>query len=80
MLQDLQDEKTTAASKEPFCKQKQHRKVLDKGVPEDVMPGIKNSKVWAWNWCFSYEHGTQKFVIVKILVSIKCVCHINLVV
>ncbi|XP_023718376.1 ubiquitin domain-containing protein UBFD1 isoform X1 [Cryptotermes secundus] len=42
--QDLQDEKTAAASKEPFCKQKQHRKVLDKGVPEDVMPGIKNSK------------------------------------
>jgi hypothetical protein len=46
MLQDLQDEKTAAASKEPFCKQKQHRKVLDKGVPEDVMPGIKNSKVF----------------------------------
>lgn len=22
-----------------------HRKVLDKGVPEDVMPGIKNTKV-----------------------------------
>jgi hypothetical protein len=34
-----------ASSKEPFCKQKQHRKVLDKGVPEDVMPGIKNTKV-----------------------------------
>jgi len=45
MLQDLQDEKAAATSKEPFCKQKQHRKVLDKGVPDDVMPGIKNSKV-----------------------------------
>jgi hypothetical protein len=44
MLQDLQEEKTATASKEPFCKQKQHRKVLDKGVPEDVMAGIKNSK------------------------------------
>jgi hypothetical protein len=54
MLQDLQEEKTAAASKEPFCKQKQHRKVLDKGVPEDVMAGIKNSKactslVECWN-------------------------------
>lgn len=80
MLQDLQDEKAATTSKEPFCKQKQHRKVLDKGVPDDVMPGIKNSKVWAWNWCFSYENGVQKFVIVKILVSIKCVCHSNLIV
>lgn len=39
------EEKTTSVSKEPFCKQKQHRKVLDKGVPDDVMPGIKNAKV-----------------------------------
>lgn len=32
--------------KEPLCKQKIHRKVLDKGVPDDVMPpGIKNIKV-----------------------------------
>ncbi|KRT80834.1 Ubiquitin [Oryctes borbonicus] len=30
-------------AKEPLCKQKLHKKVLDKGVPEDVMPGIKNS-------------------------------------
>ncbi|PSN43632.1 Ubiquitin domain-containing protein UBFD1 [Blattella germanica] len=42
--QDLQDEKMAATSKEPFCKQKQHRKVLDKGVPDDAMPGIKNVK------------------------------------
>lgn len=42
--QDFLDEKSSASTKEPFCKQKQHRKVLDKGVPEDVMPGIKNSK------------------------------------
>ncbi|XP_021928505.1 ubiquitin domain-containing protein UBFD1-like isoform X2 [Zootermopsis nevadensis] len=42
--QDIQDEKMATASKEPFCKQKQHRKVLDKGVPDDVMPGIKNTK------------------------------------
>lgn len=73
MLQDLQDEKAAAASKEPFCKQKQHRKVLDKGVPDDVMPGIKNSKVWASTYCFSYEHVAQKFVIVKILVIKVCV-------
>lgn len=37
-------EKATT-SKEPLCKQKVHRKVLDKGLPEDVMPGIKNLKV-----------------------------------
>lgn len=43
--QDSADEKPgSAATKEPFCKQKMHRKVLDKGVPEDVMPGIKNIK------------------------------------
>lgn len=34
-----------ATVKEPLCKQKIHRKVLDKGVPEDAMPGIKNIKV-----------------------------------
>nr|CAD7446268.1 unnamed protein product [Timema bartmani] len=40
----LQDEKSAVSTKEPFCKQKQHRKVLDKGIPEDAMPGIKNTK------------------------------------
>nr|CAD7430380.1 unnamed protein product [Timema monikensis] len=42
--QVLQDEKSAVSTKEPFCKQKQHRKVLDKGIPDDVMPGIKNTK------------------------------------
>jgi len=32
------------SSKEPLSKQKIHRKILDKGLPEDVMPGIKNVK------------------------------------
>lgn len=31
--------------KEPLCKQKIHLKVLEKGVPDDVMVGIRNSKV-----------------------------------
>lgn len=35
------DEVTT---KEPFYKQKSHKKVLDKGKPDDVPPGIKNVK------------------------------------
>ncbi|KAK4293707.1 hypothetical protein Pmani_033609 [Petrolisthes manimaculis] len=35
---------TTTTSKEPLCRQKLHRKIIDKGVPEDAMPGIKNSK------------------------------------
>lgn len=44
--QDVQEsEKATTSSKEPLCKQKIHRKVLDKGVPEDAMPGLKNVKV-----------------------------------
>lgn len=34
-----------SSTKEPLCKQKLHRKVLDKGLPEDVMPGILNIKV-----------------------------------
>jgi len=38
------DKSSTGSSKEPFCKQKMHRKVLDKGVPDDVMPGIKDTK------------------------------------
>ncbi|XP_063858605.1 ubiquitin domain-containing protein UBFD1-like isoform X2 [Scylla paramamosain] len=35
---------TTTSSKEPLCRQKLHRKIIDKGVPEDAMPGIKNTK------------------------------------
>ncbi|KAK7069819.1 Ubiquitin domain-containing protein ubfd1 [Halocaridina rubra] len=35
---------SSTSTKEPLCRQKQHRKILDKGLPEDVMPGIKNSK------------------------------------
>ncbi|XP_063961405.1 ubiquitin domain-containing protein UBFD1-like [Lytechinus pictus] len=35
------DEKASAA-KEPLCKQKMHKKVLDKGKPDDAMIGIKN--------------------------------------
>lgn len=44
-------EKATT-SKEPLCKQKVHRKVLDKGLPEDVMPGIKNLKVLFFTFIF----------------------------
>lgn len=43
--QDVAEMEKAASVKEPLCKQKIHRKVLDKGVPEDVMPGIKNIKV-----------------------------------
>lgn len=34
-----------SSTKEPLCKQKLHRKVLDKGLPEDVTPGILHLKV-----------------------------------
>lgn len=43
--QDIQEAEKPSSSKEPLCKQKIHRKILDKGVPEDAMAGIKNSKV-----------------------------------
>ncbi|XP_053973167.1 ubiquitin domain-containing protein UBFD1-like [Hylaeus volcanicus] len=42
--QDLSDEATSSSDKEPWSQQKLHRKVLDKGVPEDVMPGLVGSK------------------------------------
>lgn len=35
-------EEKASTSKEPLCKQKMHKKVLDKGKPEDAMIGIKN--------------------------------------
>ncbi|XP_042888685.1 ubiquitin domain-containing protein UBFD1-like isoform X2 [Penaeus japonicus] len=35
---------TSTSTKEPLSRQKIHRKILDKGLPEDVMPGIKNNK------------------------------------
>ncbi|KAG0428505.1 hypothetical protein HPB47_024528 [Ixodes persulcatus] len=41
--EQLKDDKPQA-TKEPICKQKLHQKVLDKGVPEDAIPGIRNAK------------------------------------
>jgi len=38
------EESPSAASAEPLSKQKQHTKIIDKGVPEDAMPGVKNAK------------------------------------
>uniref|UniRef100_A0A023FSA3 Putative ubiquitin-specific protease n=1 Tax=Amblyomma parvum TaxID=251391 RepID=A0A023FSA3_AMBPA len=37
-------EETPQATKEPICKQKLHQKVVEKGVPEDAIPGIRNVK------------------------------------
>lgn len=37
-------EDTPQATKEPICKQKLHQKVVEKGVPEDAIPGIRNVK------------------------------------
>ncbi|KAG7505050.1 ubiquitin domain-containing protein UBFD1 isoform X1 [Solea senegalensis] len=39
-----QEVKAEENKKEPLCRQKQHRKVLDKGKPEDVMTSIKGTK------------------------------------
>lgn len=43
--QELAEEAAGSTSKEPISKQKLHRKILDKGVPEDVMPGILSPQV-----------------------------------
>lgn len=42
---DIVDDSARPASKEPLSQQKIHRKVLDKGVPDDAMPGILDTKV-----------------------------------
>ncbi|XP_071452222.1 ubiquitin domain-containing protein UBFD1-like [Hetaerina americana] len=43
--QEQQDEASEAnGGQEPFSKQKMHRKILSKGVPEDAMPGIRDAK------------------------------------
>ncbi|KAK8784923.1 hypothetical protein V5799_008709 [Amblyomma americanum] len=38
-------EETPQATKEPICRQKLHQKVVEKGVPEDAIPGIRNVRV-----------------------------------
>jgi len=45
-VQELTKEDTaeSTTSKEPLCKQKAHKKVLNKGKPDDVPPGIRNVK------------------------------------
>ncbi|XP_041986210.1 uncharacterized protein LOC121738306 [Aricia agestis] len=40
----FEEKSSSQSSKEPLCMQKNHRKVLDKGIPPDVMPGIKGVK------------------------------------
>ena len=42
--QQLKEEAQEEAAKEAWSEQKLHKKVLDKGKPDDVMPGLKNTK------------------------------------
>ena len=35
----------TAPPKELFCEMKEHKKIIEKGVPEDVPPGLKGRRV-----------------------------------
>lgn len=44
LKQDLQDD-TACATKESLSKQQIHKKILDKGVPDDAMPGILSVNV-----------------------------------
>lgn len=56
--QELAEEAAAAGSKEPLSQQKLHRKVLDKGVPEDVMPGILETQV-SYNLCFGSNNSSR---------------------
>jgi len=42
--QQLKEEENKESQKESLCQQKVHKKVLEKGPPDDAMPGIKNSR------------------------------------
>jgi len=42
--QQLKEEEKVEALKESLSQQKQHKKIIEKGPPDDVMPGIKNVK------------------------------------
>jgi len=41
----IEEKQKSSPGKEPLSQQKLHLKVIDKGLPEDVLPGIKNVKV-----------------------------------
>ncbi|XP_075261252.1 ubiquitin domain-containing protein UBFD1-like isoform X2 [Convolutriloba macropyga] len=41
---ELLDDPNESKSREPLCQQTQHKKVIDKGKPENLMPGVKNIK------------------------------------
>lgn len=43
--QEIQNEIAASTSKEPLAKQQVHKKILDKGVPDDAMPGILSTNV-----------------------------------
>lgn len=40
--EDIKEEKAQSSTKEPLCKLKQHKKIIDKGLPTDAMPAWKN--------------------------------------
>ncbi|CAG2162127.1 unnamed protein product, partial [Oppiella nova] len=42
--EDAKEERTQITTREPLCKQKQHKKVIDKGLPDDAMPAWRNGK------------------------------------
>jgi len=42
--QEVADDKPLAQGKEPLCKQKLHKKIIDRGVPDDALPGILDTK------------------------------------
>lgn len=42
---------TSAPPKEALSEQKEHKKLIEKGKPEDVPPGIKHRKVGNWGPC-----------------------------
>lgn len=54
------DRQKSSASKEPLSQQKIHRKILDKGVPDDVMPGLKNIKARNSKCALTFQKEQQQ--------------------
>lgn len=53
-----EEKQKSILTKEPLSQQKAHLKILGKGLPEDVLPGVKNIKVKC-SFCYGYIFITE---------------------
>ena len=54
-VQQLKEEEKKEAQKESWSQQKIHKKILEKGVPDDAMPGIKVSLIRKKDFSFIFK-------------------------